>query len=161
MIGCFYDELEVGRVIELGTYIFDDDNISRFSAAFTPVGFHLDEAQAKTGLFGRKAAAGFHICCGWMACFVAANTTARAELAATGVALPEIGPSPGAQNIRWPNPVHPGDTISYRLTLIGKRERVRSTAWGVVSMHSEGHKADGTMVMSFDSDGLVARRVRK
>ena len=158
MIGLFYDEFDIGRVIELGSHEFYDGSISRFSAAFTPVGFHLDEAQAAQGLFGRKAAAGFHICCGWMSCFVATNTRERKRLAENGMALPDIGPSPGVQNIRWPSPVHPGDAVSFRITLTAKRELASRTTWGIVSMLAEGHKADGTLVMSFEGKVLVARR---
>ncbi len=160
MIGLFYDEFVVGRVIELGTYTFDDDNIYRFSAAFTPVGFHLDATKAEQGLFGRKAAAGFHICCGWMTSFVATNTSERQRLAESGKLLPEVGPSPGVRNVRWPNPVHPGDAVVYRMTFTAKRELASRAAWGMVSMHADGHKADGTKIMSFDGNVLVARRVR-
>jgi len=158
MIGLWYEELEIGRVIKLGVHEFSADAIQRFSSSFVPVGFHMDAAQAGKGLFGKTAAAGIHTCSGWMRSFVANNTTERQRLATTGKVLPEIGPSPGLQNIRWPNPVFVGDEIHYRAEITSKRELGSKPAWGLVTLLCEGHNSNGTLVVSFESKVLVQRR---
>jgi acyl dehydratase len=158
VMGLFLEEIEIGRSFDLGTHEFTEDRIRSFSAQFAPVGFHLDEAAAQGGLFGARVAAGWHICCGWMACFVATNKQERARLAAEGKYLPEIGPSPGLSNLRWPSPVRAGDDIHYGVVFTGKRELKSRPAWGMVSIDADGRKPDGTIVMTFSGNVMVARR---
>jgi acyl dehydratase len=158
MMGLFLEEIEIGKCFDLGTHEFTEERIRSFSAQFAPVGFHVDEVAAQGGLFGGRVAAGWHICCGWMACFVATNLQERARLAAEGKSLPEIGPSPGFVNLRWPSPVHAGDSIRYGVVCTGKRELKSRPGWGMVSIDADGRKSDGTIVMTFSGNVMVARR---
>lgn len=158
MMGLFLDEFTPGQVFPLGSYTFTAENIRAYSTAFAPVGFHMNADQAEKGLFGKTAAAGFHTCSGWMTCFVAANIKARAERAAKGETLPEIGPSPGIAKVRWPQPVFPGEAIQYRSTVISKRELASRPGWGMVFFLSEGHNAAGELVMAFEGKVLVQAR---
>lgn len=158
MMGLFLDAFTPGLVFELGSYSFTAENIRAYSTAFAPVGFHMNAGEAAAGLFGKTAAAGFHTCSGWMTCFVASNTAARERLAAAGNALPEIGPSPGIAKVRWPRPVHPGEDIAYRSTVLAARPLASRPGWGMVTFLSEGHNAAGELVMSFEGRVLVQAR---
>jgi acyl dehydratase len=157
MIGLFFEDVVDGVEVDLGSHVFTADSIRHYSERFVPVGFHMNEKEAERGLFSAVVAAGFHICCGWMICFVATNTKARERLVHLGKAVPEIGPSPGLSNVRWPHPVYPGDRISYRLTVTGRRELASKPRWGMVSFATQGHNQQGVQVMSFDGNVLVAR----
>lgn len=158
MIGLFLQDFVPGQVIPLGTYTFTAENIRAYSTAFAPVGFHMRPEEAEKGLFGKTAAAGFHTCSGWMTCFVATNMSARARIAADGKPLPEIGPSPGIAKVRWPRPVHAGDVVSYRSTVVATRELASRKGWGMVTFLSEGHNPAGELVMSFEGRVLVQAR---
>jgi acyl dehydratase len=158
MLGRFLEELEPGYLVQLGTYVFTDANIAAYIAKYAPVPFHLNASDAAAGLMGRKVAAGFHVCSGWMACFVAGNTAARASREAGGLVLPEIGPSPGLEDIAWPTPVYPGDVISYATEVTAKRVLKSRPYWGLVTARCSGRKQDGTLVVSFVSKILVARQ---
>jgi acyl dehydratase len=92
-----------------------------------------------------------------MACFVETNLRERAKRAAEGRPLPEIGPSPGLTNLRWPEPVRVGEHIHYAVTISGKRPLSSRPLWGMVEFRAEGLKADGAMVMSFSGNVMVAR----
>ncbi len=155
MMGLYLEEFDTGRVFPLGQYLFTAENIRDYSTAFAPVGFHMNADQAARGLFGKTAAAGFHTCSGWMACFVATNSVARAASAEGGKTLPDIGPSPGIANLRWPRPVHAGEAITYQATVIAKRSLASRPGWGMVTFLSEGHNAKGEPVMSFEGKVLV------
>jgi acyl dehydratase len=159
MLGRFFEELEPGFSAQLGTYVFTEANIAAYVAAFAPVPFHLHATEAAAGLMRRKVAAGFHVCSGWMACFVAANSAARVTRAAEGHALPEIGPSPGLENIAWPAPVYPGDVISYSTEVLSGRILATRAQWGMIVARCSGYRPDGTQVVSFTSKILVARRL--
>lgn len=155
MIGLYLHEFDVGRVMLHGSYLFTPDNIRSYSTAFAPVGFHMHAGEAAKGLFGKTAAAGFHTCSAWMSCYVAANARERARLEAEGKRLPRIGPSPGIAKVRWPRPVHAGDTIAYRSTVTAMRELASRPGWGLVTFLAEGHNPAGELVMAFEGRVLV------
>jgi acyl dehydratase len=158
MMGLFFEEIIIGRTISLGTYTFTDDSINRFRRQFAPVPLHLSGEVASAGLFGKPVAAGFHICCGWMSCFVATNTRAREWMAGNGMKLPEIGPSPGLENLCWPHPVATDDIIHYTVTAADKRLLKSRSGWGIVTAHGTGSNKLDVKVLDFVSRILVATR---
>lgn len=157
MMGLYFDELEIGRVVELGAYEFTVENIRAFKEKFAPVPFHLDDAAAAKGLFGQQVAVGFHLCAAWMPCFVDMNTRERIRLAGEGKDLPEIGVGLGMSDIRWPQPVFAGDVVDYRTTLVSKRHLASKPNWGLLENLNEGLR-DGEVVVRFVAKMLVARR---
>jgi acyl dehydratase len=159
MMGLFLHEIILGEKIALGSYGFTSENIIAYSRQFDPVGFHVDEAAGKVGPYGALTAAGLHVGCGWMTCYVAANTQARAALQAADKTLPEIGPSPGFKNMHWLKPVFAGDALSYFTTATAKRPLRRRQGWGIVIGHNEGVNQNGELVFSFESAVLTALNV--
>jgi acyl dehydratase len=155
MMGLFLDEIIIGRTIALGTHGFTDDAITRFRRQFAPVPMHVS---GTSELFGKPVAVGFHICCGWMSSFVATNTRAREWLAGNGMKLPDIGPSPGLENLRWPNPVEAGDVVKYDVTVTDKRELKSRPGWGIITARSTGVNQNDIKVLDFVSRILVATR---
>ncbi len=158
MIGLHFEDFAEGQVIEVGSYTFTAENIARFCDNFVPVPFHVNDEEAAKSMYGGHAAPGLHTCSAWMICFVTHNTRAREALAAQGHALPELGPSPGLEKVRWPKPIHPGDVVSYRNTVVGKRELSSRPRWGMLTFLAEGHNQRSELVMSFVGKVLVARR---
>lgn len=158
MIGLFFDEVEIGREIVTGSYAFTRENVLEFAKLYDPQAFHLDDAAAMEGPFGKLAASGWHTAAAWMKCYVAVNDAARAEKVAAGNILPELGPSPGFRNLRWLRPVFPGDTVTYRAVITGKRELASLPKWGMLDMLNDGHNQDGELVYSFEGKVLVQRR---
>jgi acyl dehydratase len=75
-----------------------------------------------------------------------------------GLALPEIGPSPGIEALEWPRPVYPGDTVTYSGKVLSKRLLASRPRWGLVSSRIEGVNQDGAKVLSFVSKLMVERR---
>jgi acyl dehydratase len=158
MMGLWLDEIEVGAAHELGAYAFTRENVLAFVRKFDPQPFHLDDEAAAASHFGRLSASGWHTAAAWMQCYVATNTRQRGRLAAEGKALPEGGPSPGFTNLRWLKPVYPGDMVSYRATVTGKRALASRAGWGILESHNEGVNQDGALVFSFEGKVLAARR---
>jgi acyl dehydratase len=157
MMGLYFEELEVGRVFALGSYSFTAENIQSYTEQFAPVPFHMNDEDAASGLFGRKAAVGFHICSAWMPCFVDTNVKARDALSAAGKDLPEIGAGFGLHDINWLAPVHAGDEIVYRSTLTFKRELQSRPQWGLIETLNEGLR-DGFVVVRFSGKMLAKKR---
>lgn len=158
MLGLYLDEIEVGLVAELGSYSFTRDNVLKFARRFDPQPFHVDDAAAAKGPFGKLAASGWHTAAGWMKCYVAANQKAEAALKARGKVPLPVGPSPGFTNLKWLKPVYPGDTVRYRSTVTGKRHLASRPGWGMVMSLNEGFNQHGELVFSFEGKVLTAMR---
>ena len=157
MMGLFMEEIVLHERIALGGYCFTAANMIAYSRRFDPVDFHLGEAAGRASIFGAMTAAGLHVACSWMACYIEHDTNMRAALKAQGKTLPEIGPSPGFKNMRWMKPVFAGDVLSFFTTATAKRTLASRPGWGLVSGLSEGVNQNGVLVFSFESAELTAR----
>jgi acyl dehydratase len=97
---CYYEDLAVGQQYVGGTTSVDAAAIKAFAAAFDPQPFHLDEAAAKDSVFGRLVASGWHTMALTMRMLVEGEL--RSLWGLVGL---------GADQLRWPRPVEPGDTL--------------------------------------------------
>ena len=157
MMGLGLDELEIGFAAELGSYAFTRDNVLAFARKFDPQPFHLDDEAAANGPFGRLAASGWHTAAAWMKCYITTSQIAEAKLKAEGKAPLGTRPSPGFGNLRWLKPVYPGDTVSYRTTVTGKRDLATKPGLGLLYSLNEGFNQSGELVFSFEGKVLAAK----
>ena len=158
MIGLWLEEIEAGLVVELGSHHFTKEAIIAFAKQYDPQPFHLSEEGGRAGPFGVLSASGWHTGAAWMKCYVATNQAAEEEIRAAGGNPAAPGPSPGFTNLRWLKPVTPGDTISSRSTVTGKRELNSRPGWGMVFSTNEGFNQKGELVFSFEGKVLTPKR---
>jgi acyl dehydratase len=158
MSWAYYEEFEAGQMDSFGSYHFERDEVIRFARAYDPQPFHLDDEAGRNSIFGRLAASGWHTTAAMMKCWSAYSFGLRAERAGKGLALPEIGPSPGFEALEWPRPVYPGDTVSYSGEVVSKRLFASRPRWGLVTSRIEGVNQDGHKVLTFVSKLMVERR---
>ncbi|MEJ1160772.1 MaoC family dehydratase [Prosthecomicrobium sp. N25] len=154
----WYDDLEVGETCEMGSHTFEADEIVAYARQFDPQPFHLSDEGARNSLFGRLAASGWQTASVWMKLYVAANDRAAAALSARGEAVPEWGPSPGFEDMRWLKPVYAGDTLTYRSTVTGKRLSASRPGWGLLTQHHEAFNQAGEKVFEYTGNVFVRRR---
>lgn len=152
----FFDKIEVGLVLDIGSYTFDAEGIKKFAAKFDPQPFHLDEEAAKDSIFGALCASGWHTISVWMRMNITNGRKLLEEKTDFSGPMPEFGMSPGAKNIKWLRPVFVGDTINYTTTVAGKRLLASKPGWGYLQKHNEGYNQHGDKVMEFDG-GLFMR----
>lgn len=158
MSWAYFEEFEPGQVDSFGSYHFTRDEVIRFARAYDPQAFHLDDEAARNSIFGRLAASGWHTAAGMMKCWSSYSFGRRAQRAEQGLALPEIGPSPGFEALAWPRPVYPGDTVSYAGEVLSKRLLASRPRWGLVMSRVEGVNQEGVKVLTFVSKLMVERR---
>ena len=149
MLTAFFDEVEVGYESTFGAQHFTPELISGFAKLYDPQPFHLDDAAARKTHFGGLVASGWQTAAFWMKHYIAARERSSEVRAAAGLPAAVGGPSPGFQDLRWLRPVHAGTTVTYGMTITGKR-KVGRPGWGLVMTTNTGHAADGTLVFSFD-----------
>lgn len=146
----YFEDVVVGSTVDLGAYAFTKENIVAFASRYDPQPFHLDEAAAARTHFGGLCASGWHTAAAWMKKMI--EHRARCEEARAMAGLPggELGPSPGFRDLKWLRPVHAGDVIAYRSTVIDKRRSRSRPGWGLVFHRNVGVNGAGAPVISFD-----------
>lgn len=148
--GLFYDDIAVGQRMEIGSYSFDKAAIIAFAKKYDPQPFHLDEAAAQKSHFGGLVASGWHTAAAYMGQLIRNRQKRQAEFVAKGVLLPEPGPSPGFNKLRWRAPVFAGDTLRFTSEIVNKRQ-VSRPGWGLVFVHNRGFNQHGRLAFEFEA----------
>ena len=99
-----------GVVIEAGPRTVTEAEIIEFASRYDPQWFHVDVAQAQAGRWNGLIASG------WMTCCIAMDLVVRRVLEGS-----ESFGSPGVEELRWENPVRPGDTLRVSVTVLESR----------------------------------------
>jgi acyl dehydratase len=154
----FFEELEIGRRRELGSFTFTAENIKKFAAQFDPQRFHLDEEEGRKSLFGGLAASGWHVGSVCMKLLVANGQRQIQEAIARGEKIAVWGPSPGFRDLRWLKPVLAGDTITYATEVAAKRTSEKRPEWGIVEARNTGANQRGELAFSLLATAFVPRR---
>jgi len=154
----FFEDYTIGDEIDLGSHEFTRDDIIKFANKFDPQKFHIDEDAAKDSLFGGLCASGWHTGSVWLGKVVSNRQRHLAEISASGAPVPKIGPSPGVRDLKWLKPVYPGDVISYRSTIVDKKDSRSRPDYGLVVSCHEGVNQKGEPVISLQGSILVERR---
>ncbi len=153
----FYEDFVIGEENVLGSQAFTREEIIAYAIAYDPQPFHLDDAAGAASIYGSLCASGWHTACVAMRTLIDWRDARRNEAEARGERVPTLGVSPGVRDIRWPNPVRPGDVVTYTLLVESKRE-TRRPAWGLIGTHLRGVDQQGREVLSMHSLVFAARR---
>lgn len=101
-----YEDFAVGDTFEFGNRTVTKAEIIAFAEQYDPQPFHVDEAAAEDSLFGELVASGWHTAAMTMRLLVDHRLADSGAMGAVGV-----------DELRWPEPVRPGDTLSVRTTV--------------------------------------------
>jgi len=143
----YFEDAQVGDLLELGSRTVTEAEILAFARDFDPQPFHIDPEAAAQSIFGGIIASGWHTCALTMRLMVDSFLSRAASLG-----------SPGVELIRWLRPVRPGDTITARIVLLDVRASQSKPDRGAVRMRTEVTNQAGELVMTMESTGLVGRR---
>ena len=154
----YFEDMNVGRRRDLGSYTFTAEAIKKFAAQFDPQRFHLDEEEGRRSLFGGLAASGWHVGSVCMKLMVGDAQRQVKEAVARGDKIAVWGPSPGFRELRWIRPVLAGDTISYSTLIESKRLSDSRPGWGILQVRSSGSNQRGEEVYSVLATAFVPQR---
>jgi len=143
----YWEDLPVGSVREFGAMPVTREAVLAFAAQFDPQPFHLEDTAAEAGLFGRLAASGWHTCAMAMRMMCDGYLLESSSLG-----------SPGMDSLRWTRPVHPGDTLSMRLTTLEARPMASRPTVGLVLSKSEVLNQHREVVLTMQGWGMFGRR---
>jgi acyl dehydratase len=143
----YFEDYVPGHVYEFGTVTVTEAEIIEFARAYDPQYFHLDPAKAAASRFGGIVASGWHTTSLAMRLYVDHYLSHVASLA-----------SPGVDEIRWPNPVRPGDTLRIRVTILDSRPSRSKPDRGIVRAKLEAFNQSDDSVLSMTAVSFLARR---
>jgi acyl dehydratase len=150
-----YDQIAIGDIHVFGSHTFTADDIKRFATKYDPQFFHIDEVAAKRSYIGGLCASGWHTASAMMGLLVRYFDAREAEARAAGQPVLVSGPSPGFDDLRWPNPVFAGDVVTFTARIVGKRISKSRPGWGLLSMTTTGVKQTGETVFVVTTHAFV------
>jgi acyl dehydratase len=149
-LDAFFEDLTIGQRVDLESFTFDKAAILAFAKKYDPQPFHVDEAAARKSHFGGLIASGWHTGAVSIRQLITHRKKLFAESLARGSRLPELGPSPGFNNLRWRAPVYAGDTLRFTSELTGKRA-VSRPGWGLVFFQNKAFNQDDRLALEYQS----------
>ncbi|HYJ03810.1 MAG TPA: MaoC family dehydratase [Chthoniobacterales bacterium] len=144
----YLEDLHVGDRFGSDRIEVTAESIVAFARDFDPQPFHLDPAAAEQSVFKELVASGWHTAAMSMRLFV----TGELRPAGGSVGL-------GVDELRWPRPVKPGDTLRLETEILDVRPSQSKPDRGVIRIRNVTTNQRGEIVQSFVASVLVRRRL--
>ncbi|MGH8809529.1 MAG: MaoC family dehydratase, partial [Noviherbaspirillum sp.] len=143
----YFEDLEVGTTIEVGSRTVTEEEIIDFATKFDPQPFHVDKGAAARSIYGGIIGSGWHTCGMMMRLMVDGFLKDSSSMG-----------SPGVDEIRWVKPVRGGDTLTVTTTALEKRPSGSKPDRGVVVTLWEAKNQHGELVATIKGMGMFRRR---
>jgi len=145
----YFEDYLPGAVYEYGYATVTEADILDFARAFDPQPIHTDLEFAARGPFGGLIASGWHTAGVMMRMLVDHYLSRVASLA-----------SPGLDELRWPAPVRPGDSLRLRATVVEARRSRSKPDRGLVRTQSELINQNDEVVLRVTAMNIIRARER-
>jgi acyl dehydratase len=143
----YLEDYVPGSVHEFGTIAVEEAEVVAFGRRYDPQLFHTDSAAAQSTVFGGLIASG------WQTAGFMMRLTVQHYLSHVA----SLG-SPGVDELRWPQPVRPGDTLSVRATVLSARRSKSKPDRGIVETSFEVLNQRGEVVMTAKAINMLKAR---
>jgi acyl dehydratase len=143
----YFEDYVPGTTVDCGSVGVSQAEIISFARQFDPQPFHVDPVAAAEGPFGGLIASGWHTAGLVMRLIVENYVAAESSLGSVGL-----------DELRWPYPVRPGDTLRVRVTVLEARRSQSKPDRGILKTLIEAENQDGQTVMRATSINFL--RVR-
>jgi acyl dehydratase len=132
----YFEDFYVGQIFHsTGSAKVTAEEIKEFGQKYDPQPFHLDEAAGEGSFFKGLAASG------WLTAAIVMRLRVQSIQVAGGM----IGA--GVEEMRWTEPVRPGDTIRTEIEVVGARLSSSRKDYGVVRTRTLAYNQRDQVVM--------------
>jgi acyl dehydratase len=145
----YFEDYVTGSVFEFGSSRVEEQEVIAFGKRYDPQTFHTDPSAAQQSIYGGLIASGWHTAAMTMRLFCDHFLSHVASLG-----------SPGVEELRWPQAVRPGDTLSIRVTIVETRRSRSKPERGILRTFVEVLNQDRTVVMTMKAVNLLLCRER-
>jgi len=149
MAGLYYEEFSVGQVFEhpIRRTVTDTDNILFTTMTHNPARLHLDDEYMKNETeFG-----GIIVNSMFTLSLMIGITVYDTTLGTTVANL-------GMDEIKFPNPVFPGDTLNVQTEILEKRDSKSRPNNGIVLFQHRAYNQEEKLVATCNRSGLMLRK---
>ena len=143
----YFEDYLPRSVYEYGTIAVDEAEIIAFARKFDPQEFHVDPDAAARSPFGGLIASGWHTASLMMRLLADHYLSKVASLG-----------SPGVDELRWIQPVRPGDALSIRVTVLDAKRSRSKPDRGTVRSSIEVLNQRGEIVATVKAINLLRCR---
>jgi acyl dehydratase len=140
----YLEDVKPGQAFESKRHTISQEAIVAFAREFDPQPFHIDPEAAKSSFFGKLIASGWH---------TAALTMRMLTECEMDLAGGIIGA--GMEELRWPTPLVPGDTIHLRVEILESRASKSRPEIGIVRARVQALREDGSAVQEMIANLVV------
>ena len=132
----YYEDFYIGQLFHsIGTAKVTAEEIKEFGQKYDPQPFHLDEAAGEGSFFKGLAASG------WLTAAIVMRLRVESIQVFGGM----IGA--GVEEMRWTEPVRPGDTIRTEIEVVGVRTSASRKDYGVVRTRTHAYNQNNKVVL--------------
>ncbi len=142
----YFEDIELGEKETVSYYDVTKDDIIEFALKYDPQPIHTDEDAAKASIHGGLIAS---------ACLTMSLSAMLLNQRDSKVAM--IAGS-GWDDVRFPNPVRPGDRLSVMAECIDKRESKSKPDRGIVRFKITMEDQEGKQVLTYKTTVITAKR---
>jgi len=142
-----FEDYVAGAVCVYGEIPVTEAAIVEFARRYDPQPIHTDPQAAERGPFGGLIASGWHTISLVMRLLVERYLSHVAAIV-----------SPGIDELRWMQPVRPGDVLSVRVTVLETTASRSKADRGLVRTLIEALNQRGEVVLSMKAMNLIKRR---
>jgi acyl dehydratase len=143
----FLDDLKPGDVFTSPGSLVTAEAIVAFAREFDPQPFHTEPDAGAASFFGRHVGSGWH---------TAALTMRMLTEAGMEIAHGLIGA--GVEDMRWPTPLLPGDTLHVRVEVLSARRSAKRPEIGIVRARVQTLRDDDSVAMEMTANLVVPVR---
>jgi acyl dehydratase len=134
-------------VIELGSLPVSQAEIIGFAQQYDPQPMHLDPNAASFTIYGGLIASGWHTGALFMRLLVGNLIAGTSSLG-----------SPGMEELSWPAPVRPGDTLTGKIEVLATRTSNSRPNMGIVRWRGEMRNQRDELVMGAVGTNFFGRK---
>lgn len=143
----YWEDLQVGADFGTATHAMTAEEIVEFARRYDPQPFHTDPAAAPGLFFGE------HVASGWHTAAVSMRLMVQGEMQVAGGVVGHV-----IEELRFPRPVRPGDTLRVAQRLVAKEEIPGRPAHGRITLRCRTFNQHGKLVQDMTAHLIVARR---
>jgi acyl dehydratase len=143
----YFEDYVPGFTVDCGSFSITEAEIIAFAKEYDPQPFHTDPVGAADGPFGGVIASGWHTISLTMRQLVDHWVSPESSLGAAGV-----------DEIRWPKPVRPGDTLHVRASVLDARRSKSKPDRGIIRSLCEVTDSGGATVLRLIAINFVLAR---
>jgi acyl dehydratase len=143
----YLEDLTVGERHRAGPIQVAEAEIIAFALRYDPQSMHTDPESAATGPFRGLVASG------WQTVSLVMRMIVDAKMFGSALIL-----GLGVDELRWPTPVRPGDSLSAEIEIISVAPSKSKPQFGVVKTRVLGRNQNGTIVLTMVTSLWLPRR---